>query len=123
MWQNYLQWLLMLAVFISLLILGYQNTDVLDQSIQFQVFQYVISTQIIWTILVSFGAGALIMLVLSLFQNFHHALTTSNLGQCSFIQIRAELGKSSQLTILSKIETQTTGNLFHSFNLRITTDT
>lgn len=98
MWQNYLQWLLMFAVFIVLLVLGYQNTAVLDQSIQFRAFYYVISTKVIWTIMVSFGAGVLIMLVVSLVQNIGLRMGMRNLRRDNE-RIRQELTQLRNLNV------------------------
>jgi uncharacterized membrane protein len=98
MWQNYLQWLLMLVVFIVLLVLGWQNTAVLEQSLQFQVFNYIISTKVIWAIMVSFGSGVGIMLILSLIQGIGLRMGNRSLRKENE-HIRRELTKLRNLNV------------------------
>ena len=52
-----------------------------------------------------------------LLKDFHHALAAGEAHLGDLIQIGAKLGKSRQLTILSQIQAQLSGHLFHRLNL------
>src|SRR5882762_11262274 len=56
-------------------------------------------------------------LVLRLFQDFRQTLAASQLRLRRLVEVRSELSERSQLAILRQVETQTSGNLLHGFDL------
>ena len=98
MWQNYFQWFLMLALLIGLLVVGFQNMEVLEQQLRFTVFQYQVTTKVLWALLSALGGGMGLMFILTLVQNIGLRMNLRSVRKEND-SIRRELTKLRNLNV------------------------